>query len=42
MLGAKYLPSVVYKVRMVVIDNNAVQGQVGRAQQNAVSVDKAS
>jgi hypothetical protein len=41
MFGAKYVPSVVYKVRMVVIDSKAVQAQVGRAQQNTVSTQKA-
>lgn len=42
MYGAKYVPSVVYKVRMVVIDSKAVQAQVGRAQQQAVKTEAAS
>lgn len=40
MSGSKYLPSILYKVRMVVIDSLAVQGQVGRASQNVINTQK--
>lgn len=40
MFGAKYLPSIVYKVRMVTVSNEAVQSQVSPVQQPSLNIEK--
>ena len=40
MFGAKYLPSVVYKVRMVTMASDAIHGQVGVLQQPSLDITK--
>ncbi|MFT4925258.1 MAG: hypothetical protein ACI8WB_001350 [Phenylobacterium sp.] len=40
MFGAKYLPSMVYRVRMVSLGGGAVQSQVGSMQQGQVQLEK--
>ncbi len=40
MFGAKYLPSIVYRVRMVTLDANAVQSRITKVQQPNTTIEK--